>query len=79
MSTMPEPLPPLDPQSIALLGFIHRRTHGGPPAPPRHSPTFAESYAVLIALKLIEHSAIRNIWVVTEDGNQWLRQRYANG
>ena len=78
MPTRPEPLPPLDPQSIALLGFIHRHTNGGPPAPPRHSPIFADSYAVLIALKFIEHSATRNIWVLSEDGNQWLRQRYAD-
>jgi len=78
MSTTPEPLPPLDPQAVALLGLIHRHANGGPPAPPRYSLTFSECYAVLIDLDFIEYSVARSIWVLTESGNKWLRQRFAS-
>ena len=67
----------LDPEAWALLGFIHRYTHGGPPAPGANSTSFADAYATLISHRLIEHVGDRG-WVITDDGDRALRLRYAD-
>ena len=59
-----------------MLGFIRRHTHGGPPAPLTTSLTFAESYATLITRRLIERSANREMWVISEEGERLLVQYY---
>ncbi len=69
----------LSPEAWALLGFILRHTHGGPPAPDQTSAAFADAYAMLIAEGLIEHNSVRNMWVITDDGDRLLRARYADG
>ena len=66
----------LEPEAWALLGFIRRHTHGGPPAPLTTSLTFAESYATLITHRLIERSANRGIWVISEGGERLLVEYY---
>jgi hypothetical protein len=66
----------LDLEEWALLGFIHRYTHGGPTAPGPTSPSFADAYAILIGQRLIEHAGDRG-WVITEHGDRALRLRYA--
>ena len=67
----------LDPEAWALLGFIHRYTHGGPPAPGETSTSFGNAYATLISHRLIEHAGDRG-WVITDDGDRALRLQYAD-
>ena len=66
----------LEPEAWALLGFIRRHTHGGPPAPAPTSPAFAEAYATLITHHVIERSANREIWVISDEGERLLVEYY---
>ena len=66
----------LDPEAWALLGFIHRYTHGGPPAP-SSSTSFGDAYATLASNRLIEHAGERG-WDITDGGESALRVRYAD-
>jgi hypothetical protein len=66
----------LDPEALALLGLVRRHTHGGPEAPATDSASFAAAYDVLISADLIQHSADRKIWVITDAGERLLRERY---
>jgi hypothetical protein len=49
----------LSAEELALLGYIHRYTHGGPPAPGVTSITFGDAYAILITHRLIKHAGER--------------------
>ena len=60
----------------ALLGIIHRQTHGGPRAPDATSVAFSDAYATLVARQLIEHSDVRSLWVITDNGEALLRAHY---
>jgi hypothetical protein len=67
----------LGPEEWALLGFIHRHTHGGPQPPDPQSAAFAGCYAKLLSLRLIERSHRRATWVITDEGDRALLARYA--
>ena len=68
----------LHPEALALLGFVRRHIHGGPVAPATNSASFSAAYDALISSGLIERSAGRAMWVITDSGERTLRERYDN-
>ena len=68
----------INPEALALLGLIRRHTHGGPVAPPTDSQTFASAYGELISSGLIVRSPDRRIWVISDEGERLLRERYSS-
>jgi len=63
----------LDPEAWVLLGAIHRHAQGGPKPPYETSSAFAEAYATLLRLGLIERSG--TAWRMTGKGDHVLRAR----
>jgi len=63
-------IPTFSREALALLGFLHRADHGGPPPP----QGFQKGYSELLALEL----AIREAGGVkiTDKGESALRDRY---
>ena len=65
----------LDPEAWVLLGSIHRHAQGGPKPPDEAGAAFAEAYAKLLSLGLIERSRSGGGWRMTERGDDVLRAR----
>lgn len=63
-------IPSMSPEALALLGFLHRTEHGGPP-PARG---FEKAYNELLALNLAKNDTDRI--KITDKGDALLRERY---
>ena len=63
-------IPTLSQEALALLGFLHRADHGGPPPP----QGLHKGYNELLALKMAIREAGRI--KITEKGESALRDRY---
>jgi hypothetical protein len=63
-------IPTLSREALALLGFLHRADHGGPPPP----QGFQKGYNELLALEMAIREAGRV--KITDKGEAALRARY---
>ena len=63
-------IPTLSQEALALLGFLRRADHGGPPPP----QGFQKGYNELLALKMAIREAGRV--KITAEGEATLRDRY---